>query len=490
MLGGISPNSIGIEPTLPMDEVPLAPGEVAPGVIATGTDPLPYIPAPSITVPAQVDVSIAPVSPAGTPTVSGSGGFSIGKLSSGRASIDLHDGYWLWLNEYQSEVMIENRTAAVETTIWGAGQVAVNGQEAGQFYGTTSFELANGAKITIETGHDLADQCYYLDKLTVTKEERAVIITGIDDDVTGDLNLSQSNDGYRIDDNTRDGFVLEEQVHTAPAPAPIAPTPVASGPIMPVDASVPAAEIPTQVAAEAIVPVEPVIAAEAIIPASIVVPNAQPVSDPISAPDAPLAVEIATITEATAAVVVPPSAEPVAEPVAQTAIAPVQAPVDPVPVAETIAPEALATVLPDSPAASHVTPPMEIPIPISGVEVPNTAAASVAPEPAPVAPPKIVGGWASEWGDVLTTKLLQQETGVGADYGPDSQLMSLGEINTFISSYIVFGHISSLWSLYEMNNSTYSSEDIYNERTLPRLPELEQWLIANPGAQFNRAIEF
>jgi hypothetical protein len=460
MLGGISPNNIAAEPSLPMDEMPLAPGEVAPGIIAAVVDPLPYIPAGNPVVPGAVDVSIAPAAPAGSPLVTGSGGFSLGTLSSGRASIDLSGGYWLWLNEYRSEVMIENRGAAMETTIWGAGQVAVNGHEAGQFFGTTSFELANGAKITIETGHDIVQQEYYLDRLTVTREDRAVIITGVNDDVIGDLHLAQSNDGIRIDDHTRDGFVLVEQVASAPAPVVPAPVVPASGvePIAAVPDIAPVLDVPVQpeaavdFATEAVVSsveapaaesVAPVLAADAPAPDPQTTSAEEAAIAPVASPESPTTIAVVTIAEATI--------------VAETA------PSTPI--------------ILDAPAAPPVADTITTP---EAVGAPSAEIVVTAPQPPQT--PQIVGGWVSEYGDVLTTATLQQETGVGAWFGPNSQLMSLGEVGQFISVYIVFGHVTSLYAMSRMNDSTLKEQDTVDRTKNPmtQMNRIEYILATNP----------
>ncbi len=463
MLGGISPNIPNLDVSLGgIDDAPNI-GQIAPGITATGTDPLPYIPAPSLGLPSQVDVAIT--GPA-VPTVTGSGGFALNKLSVGRARLDLDDGYWLSLNEYQSEVFIENSTTQMETRIWGAGQVAVNGTDAGQFWGTTSFELANGAKITIETAENLALNSYFLDKLTVTKEDRAVIITGVSSETLGDLTLQQSNDGYRVDDAVRDGYVLVEDVSTAPPPVAIDDPVQLLSPELSVETAA-ATETPEAVMSSG--SPEAAVVCEA--PATAAATETQEPVAVSAVPDAgvvPNSDHLTVASEGQTSV----GADTFASSLSESAMA-----------------EATDNTAPAAPMITAVVSeePMVTALPIA-IEAPTVAAAPTLTEaPTVAAAPKIIGGWVSEWGDPFTRQTLQQETGIGAAYGPNSQLMSLGEVNGFVATYVVFGHITSLWSLYEMNNSTYATQDIYRERSQQRLPELELWLMNNPNAQATRA---
>ncbi len=462
MIGAISPQTpnLGLEPA-GLGDIGNE-GQIAPGLTATAIDPLPYIPAPDIGMPSQVDVAIT--GPA-VPIVTGSGGFALNKLSLGRARLDLDDGYWLSLNEFQSEVMIENSNTQMETRIWGAGQVAVNGTDAGQFWGTTSFELANGAKITIETAEDLAKNSYFLDKLTVTKEDRAVIITGVGNEAMGDLTLQQSNDGYNVDDAARDGYVLEEDVASAPTPATIA--------------TVPATQTLAAEPDPASLPVEAVIAEETQPVVVVDTAAANILNDlpkPVSAETAPPVIAPAVAVEPVSTIV------PVVAEMASVAVDPII--VHAAPAVANVS-ETPALAVETAPAGPVETPPIATVAQEAAPVATNIGQDGIAPVPEV---PKIIGGWKSEWDDPFTRHTLQQETGLGGDYGPNSNLMSLGEVNVFVSSYIVFGHITSLWSLYEMNNSSYALNDVYRERTTTqRLPELELWLLNNPNAQATRA---
>lgn len=127
------------------------------------------------------------------------------------ASIDLGDGYTLELDERNSEIFIKNAETSEVTRIWGDPHVDVDGKRAFDFWGTTTFELENGTKITIDTEEwGKNPNAYVASKVTITKGDQAIVVDGISQNDLGDLSLSMSNSGEMIDMMTRDGFVLNE----------------------------------------------------------------------------------------------------------------------------------------------------------------------------------------------------------------------------------------------------------------------------------------
>lgn len=129
----------------------------------------------------------------------------------GQADIDLGDGYSLSLNENNSEINIVNANTGETTQIWGDPHVNVGGQHAFDFSGTTTFELANGTKITINTEQYTQNpNAYVASQLTITKGAQSIVVDGISQNQLGDLSVSVGNDGYALDAATRDGFVLNE----------------------------------------------------------------------------------------------------------------------------------------------------------------------------------------------------------------------------------------------------------------------------------------
>lgn len=128
-----------------------------------------------------------------------------------KASVDLGDGYSLQIDENNSEVVITNAETGETTRIWGDPHVDVDGKHVYDFWGTTTFTLENGTKITIDT-EAAADNpnVYYAEKLTITKGDQALVVDGVSQLTKGDLSVSMSNNGEFLDAVTRDGFVLNE----------------------------------------------------------------------------------------------------------------------------------------------------------------------------------------------------------------------------------------------------------------------------------------
>lgn len=129
----------------------------------------------------------------------------------GKGAIDLGDRYTLDLNENNSEITIHNASPGETTQIWGDPHVNVDGQHAFDFWGTTTFQLENGTKITIDTEQFAGNRDMYVASgLTITKGNQAIEVKGISQNQLGDLSITQSNNGRQIDNRTRDGFVLSE----------------------------------------------------------------------------------------------------------------------------------------------------------------------------------------------------------------------------------------------------------------------------------------
>lgn len=172
-------------------------------------DPL-AAPADSIAqLPASADVAIFVAPAEGLPAISGEPAFEVKAIAIGGVIFDLGDGYSLSIDEAQSAVFVANAETGETMLVWGAAQLALDGAEAGRFWGTTSVELGNGTKITMETVVDAAiADLFRLDKLTVTRDDRAMVITGIAETTLGDLAITQSLDGEAIDAATRDGLTI------------------------------------------------------------------------------------------------------------------------------------------------------------------------------------------------------------------------------------------------------------------------------------------
>lgn len=171
-------------------------------------------PAESLAVlPASADVALYIAPADGLPTISGPPVFEVRAIAIGNAVFDLSDGYSLSIDELQSAIFVANALTGESILVWGTAQIALDGAEAARFWGTTTIELRNGTKITMETAADAAmADLFRLDKLTVTKDDRAMVITGIGESTLGDLAVVQSLGGEAIDDATRDGFAIVSDV--------------------------------------------------------------------------------------------------------------------------------------------------------------------------------------------------------------------------------------------------------------------------------------
>lgn len=140
-----------------------------------------------------------------------SGGFSATLTGEHTGKVDLGDGYKLEIDERNSEMTILNETTGQRTKIWGDPHVDVDGKHQFDFYGTTTFELDNGTKITINTEQWAGNpNAYVASQVVVTKGENAVVIDGISQNQLGDLSVNVSTNGYAIDAAHRDGFTVQE----------------------------------------------------------------------------------------------------------------------------------------------------------------------------------------------------------------------------------------------------------------------------------------
>lgn len=168
-------------------------------VIATHSDPLPVVAIPVTVMPEAVEVAI--VTPALTEEgvahgiwsadIESAGDWTAQKVELGRAIIDIDSVYRLSINDILAEVLLENRTTNVVTRIWGDAQVSVNGNDVGQFWGTSSFQLSNGTLITASTVVSPNNSAaYMLDKLVVTRNEYGFVVTGISSETVGDVNIA------------------------------------------------------------------------------------------------------------------------------------------------------------------------------------------------------------------------------------------------------------------------------------------------------------
>lgn len=202
-------------------------------VVATLSDALPVVAIPVAVLPDAVEVALViPVehnSQDGSSTESGvwsngiesAGDWTAQKVETGKAIIDIDSVYRLSINDVLAEVILENRETNVTTRIWGNAQVAVNGEDVGQFWGTSSFELANGTLITAHTVVSPDNSfAYMLDKLVVTKDECGFVVTGISSEVVGDMDIALAANAAVYDHATPIETVTEAPATQLPASSP------------------------------------------------------------------------------------------------------------------------------------------------------------------------------------------------------------------------------------------------------------------------------
>ncbi len=127
------------------------------------------------------------------------------------AKIDLGDGQRLEIDERSSQITIVNDKTGERTRIWGDPHVEIDGKHAYDFWGTTTFTLENGTKITINTEQWGGNpNAYVASQVVITKGDNAIVVDGVSQNQMGDLSVTMGNNGYAVDAAHRDGYTLHE----------------------------------------------------------------------------------------------------------------------------------------------------------------------------------------------------------------------------------------------------------------------------------------
>lgn len=183
---------------------------LAAGVLGKYLNPLNAGPNAFAQLPSRFDVGVSSGGQAAAP------GWEAQMGAQGRASLDLGDGYTLNFNEHNSEITIKNSNTGEETRIWGDPHVEIDGKHAFDFWGTTTFTLDNGTKITINTEQWGGNpDAYVASQVVITKGDQAVTVNGISQNTIGDLSITMSQNGRALDRATRDGYTLHENASGA-----------------------------------------------------------------------------------------------------------------------------------------------------------------------------------------------------------------------------------------------------------------------------------
>lgn len=108
------------------------------------------------------------------------------------------------------EVITTNKNTGETYRVWGDPHVMIDGNHAFDFWGTTTFVLDDGTKITMQTTPWAGNEDMTVaSKVTITDGDFGVHITGVDPNARGDLSMVEVN-GELADFVMRDGNTLYE----------------------------------------------------------------------------------------------------------------------------------------------------------------------------------------------------------------------------------------------------------------------------------------
>lgn len=134
------------------------------------------------------------------------------EMNGSKASIDLGD-YTLDINEKRSEFILTNKETGESSRVWGDPHFDMDndGKTDVDFWGTMTMNLENGTKITIQTTPWKGNEDMTVSsRLVITQGDKAIEVTGMDQNRVGDMEITQSNDGYLKDIFTGDGLDIYE----------------------------------------------------------------------------------------------------------------------------------------------------------------------------------------------------------------------------------------------------------------------------------------
>lgn len=138
--------------------------------------------------------------------------WTVDKPGNGTATIDLGN-YTLELNERNSEIWITNKETGERSRIWGDPHFDTDGDGDTDldFWGTISLNLEDGTRITINTTPWNGNPEMTLSsQLVITNGDQAIVVDGLDQNVVGDLDIRQSDNGRMLDGIYGDGLEVYE----------------------------------------------------------------------------------------------------------------------------------------------------------------------------------------------------------------------------------------------------------------------------------------
>jgi len=132
------------------------------------------------------------------------------RLEGGLAVFE-NDSYRITADD-DNTVTIKNKKTGEEYKAWGDPHMNIDGQHTFDFWGTTTFRLEDGTKVTIETTPWANDPNATLSsRVTITNGDFGVRFAGVDSNTKGDLRLEDAQGyGRVLDAVVSDGNVLHE----------------------------------------------------------------------------------------------------------------------------------------------------------------------------------------------------------------------------------------------------------------------------------------
>lgn len=122
-----------------------------------------------------------------------------------------NDNYRITMGD-DNTVTIHNKHTGETYQAWGDPHMNIDGQHAFDFWGTTTFQLDDGTKVTIETtpwAHN--PEMTLSSKVTITNGDYGVQVTGVDTNQVGDLKFNEAGRwGGLLDALVADGNTLHE----------------------------------------------------------------------------------------------------------------------------------------------------------------------------------------------------------------------------------------------------------------------------------------
>lgn len=132
------------------------------------------------------------------------------QMQGGKAVFE-NDNYRISAGD-DNEVLIQNKNTGETYRAWGDPHMDIDGKHMFDFWGTTTFLLDDGTKLTIETtpwGNN--PNATLSSKVTITNGDYGVQITGVDTNSLGDLAIDEGKGwGGLVDLAVDDGNVLVE----------------------------------------------------------------------------------------------------------------------------------------------------------------------------------------------------------------------------------------------------------------------------------------